>query len=248
MMPQRSQKNKRFTPTPISGVLKMVGKTAPRNIQKPRLVSGFSLVEFTVVLTIVGIMAGVATFNYNGYRRTIEQTNVAQDIALSIRQAQLYGISAGDGIIGDSDFIDDAQNNFSSVEDTLDDIVSDRSIRGVSINKDDNTITIFEDLDRDNAYDDTVDRVVDKRSILSNDVSIGDFCLGGSIGSCTATETVGLVNITFERPYSDAIIYYDDPNNATPPQAYTYVAFEVDATDRDDTHVEITAIGKISVK
>ena len=52
---------------------------------------GFTLVEFVVIISIFSIMAAVALINFNGFRTNIGLTNLAHDIALTIRQAQVFG-------------------------------------------------------------------------------------------------------------------------------------------------------------
>jgi type II secretory pathway pseudopilin PulG len=56
--------------------------------------NGFTLVEFIVIMGIFSIMVGVVMFNFTSFRSTITLDNLAQDIALSIRQVQT---SAGAG-------------------------------------------------------------------------------------------------------------------------------------------------------
>jgi prepilin-type N-terminal cleavage/methylation domain-containing protein len=52
---------------------------------------GFTLIEFVVIISIFAIMAAVALFNFAGFRSNVGLTNVVQDIALTIRQAQVFG-------------------------------------------------------------------------------------------------------------------------------------------------------------
>lgn len=54
--------------------------------------TGFTLVEFIVIMSIFVIMIGVVLFNFTGFRSAVTMENLAQDIALSIRQIQ---VSAG---------------------------------------------------------------------------------------------------------------------------------------------------------
>lgn len=59
---------------------------------KPK--KGFTLVEFIVILIIFSIMAATALVNFTGFRNNIGLNNLAQDIALTVRQAQVFGWSA----------------------------------------------------------------------------------------------------------------------------------------------------------
>lgn len=52
---------------------------------------GFTLIEFIVIISIFAIMAAVALFNFQGFRSNVAINNLAHDIALTIRQAQVFG-------------------------------------------------------------------------------------------------------------------------------------------------------------
>ena len=54
---------------------------------------GFTLIEFVVIISIFAIMASVALFNFAGFRSNVGLNNLAHDIALTIRQAQVFGWS-----------------------------------------------------------------------------------------------------------------------------------------------------------
>ncbi len=55
---------------------------------------GFTLIEFVVIISIFAIMAAVALFNFQGFNSNIALSNVSHDIALTLRQAQVFGWSA----------------------------------------------------------------------------------------------------------------------------------------------------------
>lgn len=55
---------------------------------KSQISRGFTLVEFVVIIGIFAIMVGVIMSNFNGFRSVITLDNLAQDIALAIRQVQ----------------------------------------------------------------------------------------------------------------------------------------------------------------
>lgn len=54
---------------------------------------GFTLIEFVVIISIFAIMASVALFNFAGFRSNVGLNNLAHDIALTLRQAQVFGWS-----------------------------------------------------------------------------------------------------------------------------------------------------------
>lgn len=209
---------------------------------------GFTIIEFIVVLVIFSIMSGITLFNYNGYRAKIEQTNVAQDIGLTIRQAQVYGLSSSDRQIGDT--VSDPNVIFG--EQVLD-ITQDRSIRGVALLPSQKQIILFEDINRNRVYNPGVDRIVDQRTIVSPRIHF-DVCLVQGVlqtGWNDCDETIlaaesandEYVTITFQRPYPDTTIRYRGAVN------YSYVLVRVQASNADvQRYIEISPIGKISLK
>ena len=62
-------------------------------ISKPKFTTGFTLVELLVTISIFVILTGVVLFNQARFNSTILLTNLAYDTALTIRQAQTYGIN-----------------------------------------------------------------------------------------------------------------------------------------------------------
>ena len=58
-----------------------------------KLQRGFTLVELLVTITIFVVLTGVVLFNQQKFNSTILLTNLAYDTALTIRQAQTYGIN-----------------------------------------------------------------------------------------------------------------------------------------------------------
>ncbi len=205
---------------------------------------GFSLVEFVVILSIFAIMASVSSINYNEHRAAIEMSNISQDVALTIRQAQVYGISASSKKLGGDTF--DASAAFSD-SGSIPNVVQDKSIRGVSFNLDEGTITLFEDIDGNKRYVAgnliTSDRVIDVRKIVSRDVSMEYFyvCLNGA---CTK-KTHGVLDISFQRPYADAIITFTSGLTGS---LYDHASIIVSNGGQKNKYVEVSSIGNINVK
>lgn len=58
---------------------------------------GFTLIEMITVLGIFTIITTVVIFNYNKFRSDTILINMAYEVALSIREAQIYGVSVRNG-------------------------------------------------------------------------------------------------------------------------------------------------------
>ena|SRR3989344_2912856 len=65
-----------------------------------KLKAGFSLVELMVVISIFVIMTTVLILNYNKFGGNLLITNLAYDVALTIREAQTYGIGVKQATYG----------------------------------------------------------------------------------------------------------------------------------------------------
>lgn len=60
---------------------------------KSAITRGFTLVEMVVVVGIIALISGLMLANNNRYGGVVILQNLAYDISLSIRQAQVYGIA-----------------------------------------------------------------------------------------------------------------------------------------------------------
>ncbi|MCE9541612.1 prepilin-type N-terminal cleavage/methylation domain-containing protein [Candidatus Kaiserbacteria bacterium] len=71
-----------------------VRNTSPRIVLKRTgLRSGFTLIELMVVTGIMIVISGLMFANNNSFGGTVQLENLAYDMALTVRQAQVYGIS-----------------------------------------------------------------------------------------------------------------------------------------------------------
>lgn len=61
---------------------------APRGVS-----SGFTLIELLMVVAIMIFMTSIVVINRRDYDNSVLLTNLAYDVALSIREAQVYGIA-----------------------------------------------------------------------------------------------------------------------------------------------------------
>jgi prepilin-type N-terminal cleavage/methylation domain-containing protein len=65
---------------------------------------GFTLVELMVSIFIMGMIMTVIVANQSTYSESAGLKNTADDISLSLREAQVYGISARETAAGSQDF------------------------------------------------------------------------------------------------------------------------------------------------
>ncbi len=57
---------------------------------------GFTLIELLVVVSIIAVISTVIIFNHKKFNDNLELTNLSYEVALALRQAQVYGVSTKD--------------------------------------------------------------------------------------------------------------------------------------------------------
>tara|TARA_B100001765_G_C19488790_1_gene332776 strand:- start:972 stop:1550 length:579 start_codon:yes stop_codon:yes gene_type:complete len=188
-------------------------------------------------------MSGVSIFNYNQYRDEIKKTNVAQDVALTIRQAQVYGIASSDRNIGNEE-LDTGTNadDLFGFNDEISNIADDRAVRGVYIEPASNSMIIFEDINRNFVYQSGGDRVIDERSVIASGISISGIDLCDNAPNCGNIVTDPVL-IAFQRPYSEAFISI----NGNPSTTFDFASILVN-DGSVSFYVEVTAAGRIIAK
>lgn len=65
---------------------------------------GFTLIEFLISITLVSVILTIILLNQSNYTEKAALTNLADEIGLSISQAQVYGIGVKELTTGSSDF------------------------------------------------------------------------------------------------------------------------------------------------
>ncbi|HMP67538.1 MAG TPA: type II secretion system protein [Candidatus Paceibacterota bacterium] len=234
---------------------------------------GFTLLEMLLVIGIFGILTSVVIFNYGNFNKNVIMSNLAYEVALEIRQAQVF--SLGTRASGD--------NSGDGVRDAFD------TRYGVYFNTGqsggDRSFVSFADFYpvNNNVTDDSGIKVVsgDNRcdgdtggtsylpcsvssctgecrqiSTLTLGISIDKLCISNAAddpvnletGECNDSEIDDLA-ITFARPYTDAFMTTDDPVFAEVPIEGPYNAgIVMKSTAGSQRAVIVKSTGQISVE
>jgi prepilin-type N-terminal cleavage/methylation domain-containing protein len=181
---------------------------------------GFTLIELLVTIGIFVFMTYLILARYNSFSSGTLLTNLAYDVALSIRTAQTYGVSvlaAEKAAVGVSKF------------DVAYGVDFDRTG-----NVDTRSFNLFADLDDDHYFDSGEE--VSKYNIKQG-AKITNLC-AGTILDC---KKVDHLSITFKRPEPNARIYGDATKAA-------YAEITVSSGDESSTRViKVNEFGLISV-
>ncbi|MFA6463473.1 MAG: hypothetical protein WCV55_00530 [Candidatus Paceibacterota bacterium] len=204
------------------------------NKTKTRLVKGFSLVEMMVVVTIVIVITSILLFKQSKFSSDILVTNAAYEVALAIRQAQVYGISSKQASTGTNLNVGYGIYLSSPVSNSFI-IYSDAGYGGNPVVYPFNFNTHIQNPTETEYTSVDSPRLTQGQTILR-------FCADGVCSSGTATQLNNL-DIGFIKPNPSALIYANNSNirsgNAT--------IVVVSALGDKCRIVRITSIGQISV-
>lgn len=159
--------------------------------------NAFTLVEVITSLAIVGVITAVVIFNYTKFNDNISLSSAGQEIAVAIREAQIYGLSVKETSVGSGQFT---------------------SAYGIHFSVNDPTnYVVFADTDASYTYDvgsgacgSSTTECIEKFS-LKNNISIANVC---DELACPPESSVRKLNIVFLRPSPDARIYFTNNGGA----------------------------------
>lgn len=183
--------------------------------------AGFTLIELLVVVGILVIISGISLTSYSKFGGQILLRNLAYDIALSIREAQVYGISAR-SFLG-------AQ--FSSGHGVY-----------FSFSEGNNLFFLYTDVDGNNFFTSAATEWVETVSI-GRGYTIDRLCVptGPTTESCGITT----LDILFKRPEPDAIIRASTGSGFT---QYDRARIVVVSPQGNKLSVLVETTGQISVQ
>ena len=209
--------------------------------------SAFSLVEILIVLALLFIMTGISLNNYDRFGREVELENAAYELALTVRQAQFFGINRSEqfgatfdnpqpyGIFFDLDGFEQGMSDQSFVM-----FIDNNLDRQFAEN--DNNLGGNE-LCNENPSDECISLFTFNRSVF-----ISSICMGADELSCTDLGSIGsgvrVAHISFKRPNPDAEILHD---NNTTPYAYARITLSSPVAEIPSKSISIGAAGLISI-
>jgi len=210
----------------------MISFLKSKKFNKRRLSSkttrGFTLVELIIVSAIFAVMSSILMVRFSFFNNKILTTNLAYDIALSIRQAQTFGINVqgfdpGSGAV------------FTTGYGVHFDISSN------------NSYIFFADLDNNKEY--SSDELVEVYS-LGGGHFIKRLCgtVSSTVERCTDDSSPLLddLDIVFKRPEPDAVIESHGPPGP-PNRLYQAGTITVTSPQGVDREVRVFSTGQISI-
>lgn len=172
-----------------------------RNKKQETKNKGFTLIEMAVVTAIFGILTSVVIFNYGNFTDNILSTNMAYEVALQVRQAQVFGL----GVRGVDGQFGGAYGVFVNTKN------SDATTKDIILFNDSKPLAGPDGKCGDSSGSgvcvcNTGDECLEKISLQRN-IVIDELRVKGSGASCNPTD---LLSVTFKRPNPDAVITDQD--------------------------------------
>lgn len=209
---------------------------------KIKLSKGFTIVELMVSIGIFALMTALLLAKYGTFNQGVLLTNLAYDVALSIRNAQSYGINVkgSKGLAGTiSDTFDYSYGIYLNSGTTAGTYFS-----GPTGNSIPNTnIVFFMDKDRDGVYDKTGnpdDETISTYKIKRGS-TISHVCIN-SLFTCSGTN-YNNVSIVFTRPDPGPTIKSSYSN-----QPLVYAEITLRTSDNKLKKVAVNKFGQIIIK
>lgn len=207
---------------------------------------GFSLIEMLVVVAIFFILTSVTVFNYNSFDNNITITNLAYEIALSIRESQVLSLGVR-GVGGEFNIRYGVY--FNTTEDSQKFITfADRPITSNSPNG-----QCDYDTDTSCSFNNCTDQSAECLRItsLTRNIDVKRICVSEDAsfpmdenGECESHGTPSTeVAITFSRPNPDAIIHSYDGTGGL----YTDAAILLESPNGARRIINIGANGQVSI-
>jgi len=191
------------------------------------LSAGFTLIELLVVCAIIIVVTGLILIDNNKFGGEVILENLAYDVALSVRQAQVYGIAVNR--FGSNTFTAGYGIHFASASPS--------------------TYVLFADLKGNGMYDPSYSPSELVQTInLTQGYAITNLC---ATPASSNTETCGLssLDILFKRPEPDAYISQNGISAITSPAALQQEARILLISPKGQiVPVEVDATGQISVQ
>jgi len=190
--------------------------------------SGFTIVELLVSIGIFAMMTALLLAKYGNFNQGVILTNLAYDVALTIRNAQSYGLNVKSATRVTNDFSKPYGVRLSC----------DATTTTIPANGVDNTYFIFySDTDGSGTYS-TGDGVI-STTFYTRGARTGSIYETSDPGTCGASK---YVDIVFKRPDPNAIIKVNGG-----PTALSNIYITVKALDGSTRKILVNSNGQISV-
>lgn len=184
---------------------------------------GFSLLEVLITSAIIGIVTAIVVVRYGAFNSSVLLKNHAYEIALAIREAQVFSVS----VRGD-------ENEFRDKYGVYVDMSSGAA----------QELTVFLDTSSNGWYDGG-DRIIETL-VIDSRFEVTDVCVTVSgTPNCAGTGDIDDVSISFGRPVFDPKFY---ATGVVSPISDVTITLTPVSDDTISRTIKVTSTGQISVQ
>ncbi len=198
---------------------------------------GFTLLELLVSIGIIGLITAVVVFNQKDFSDQVSLSNVANEIDLQIREAQVYGTSVREysGSFSNAYGVSFNIGNNGSSNSSFISFVDNQSVNG------------FYDSPGSCSPGSTSECLGRINLLRGN--TITKICADktGNPPSCSPAN-IGRVDITFLRPSPEAKIFFFNPGGNPFIPNYDSVSIELTSPKGKKMNVKVYTSGQIAVQ
>ena len=204
--------------------------------------SGFTMAELIMVMAIFSILTAVTVWNYGKFNNNIIMTNMAYEIALSVREAQVFSL----GVRGSSTNFDTRYGVYFNSDPSANPqnfvFFADRNSNG-TCEDGANMCSIDECISGSECEQlNSLTRGIEVSRVCVSDA--GDIPMDFDTGDCSADgDLINEAAVTFERPNPDAFVYDIDNN-----QTFRNIAVLIESGSGAKRAIYIRENGQISVE
>ena len=207
---------------------------------KPERSRGFTLIELVVVISIMVIVTSIILLNQSRFDSSTVLRSLAYSVALSVRQAQVYGGS----VFGTS------TPSGACVGGSFNSTTCYAAAYGVHFSVNSATYVLFADLNNDGRYEPSE---AIKTFTFSSGYQIYDLCATAGTQTCNSTSgTISPIDIVFHRPNPEACFGYATNPTAcgpggTPNITQVQIKLQAGSDITNTRSVIVTNTGEIEV-
>lgn len=188
----------------------------------------FTLVELMVSVAIFAMMTALVVVKYGNFNQSVLLTNLAYDVAMTIRTAQAYGLSVKDP---------NESNQFKYAYGVT---IGPSTNTCAGVVTDSRNFLMFADSVIDNLCTENGSDILISTYAIKRGAVVQSVCASSNSANCNHS-TVGRLHITFKRPEPRANICLNGSCN------YNYAEIILRSTDNNTRKIVIRSNGQITV-
>lgn len=195
--------------------------------------AGFTLIELIVTIALFVFMTSFLLIKYSTFHSGVLTTNLAYDVAITIRQAQSYGLYVKQSQATANSFASSYGVYFSTASGNADKFI------------------LFEDRptpsNPDNVYVPASDTTISTYR-MKNGAKIVSIKATANPSNLNNLTTLNNLSVTYKRPQPRAIIASAGMGGGGTPATYKYAEITISGSDGDTRKIIVRQDGQISVQ